>query len=203
MLALVSQTSQTILLAGSTLAAVIITFIGSYYLLRWQTRKEARERRDRAVSEVLAAANDLINGLQVFRAAHEARTTWRYYLHVALTFLPELGKLTGWQDLGRWAKLESLYSKAIEFSRYRTEQRRLVVLDLSDILQTRLNRYMTAAGILALGEDKRLADAVRDLTTKVTELPALTTGRTTRVASAIVEAQQALARFASVVDKYS
>lgn len=107
-----SQTSQTFLLAGSTLAAVIITFIGSYYLLRWQTRKEARTQHDRAVGEVLAAASDLINGLWVFRAAHARRTPWRYYLYLAAAFLPGLAKLTGWRDLGNREKMTPIFDSA-------------------------------------------------------------------------------------------
>ncbi len=196
-----SQTSQTLLLAGSTLAAVVITFIGSYYLLRWQARKEARAQRDRAIGEVLAAANDLINGLRVFRAAHASRTTWRYYLHLAATFLPYLSKLTGWRDLGNWENMKPIYDSALQFDRYQTNQQRTVVLDLSNVIQMRLNRYLAVATLLALGEDEMLAEAVRDLTPKITDLTELTTAHMRRVESAIDKAQRALNEFGAVVDK--
>jgi len=128
----VSQTSQTLLLAGSTLAAVVITFIGSYYLLRWQARKEARTQRERAIGEVLAAANDLMNGLRVFRAAHARRTTWRYYLHLAATFLPYFSKLTGWRDLGEWENMKPICDSALQFDRYQTNQQRLIAAGLGN-----------------------------------------------------------------------
>lgn len=128
---LVSQTTQTLILAGSTLAAVIVTFIGSHYLLRWQTRKEAQARTCQAVGEVLAAATDLINGLRVFRAAHARRTTGRYYLRLAATFLPGFSRCTGWRDLGRWENLKPIYDSALQMDRDLTDQQRTIVLDLS------------------------------------------------------------------------
>lgn len=196
-----SQTFQTLLLAGSTLAAVVITFIGSYYLLRWQARKEAHAQRERAIGEVLAAANDLINGLWVFRGAHAGRTTWRYYLHLAVTFSPYFAKLRGWRDLGLWENMKLFSDSALEFWRYHASQQRIIVLDLSNVLQTRLNRYLTVASVLALGEDEVLAEAVRDLTPKITDLTALTTAHIPKVKRAIDSAQRALNEFATVADK--
>jgi hypothetical protein len=198
----VSQTYQTLLLAASTLAAVIITFMGSYYLLRWQTRNEARAQRNRVIGELLAAATDLINGLRVFRAAHSRRTTWRYYLHLAVTFLPYLTKLTGWRDLGNWVNMKPIYDSALQFDRYQTDQQHTIVLDLSNILQTRLNRYLAVASMLALGDDEVLAEAVRDLTPEITNLTELTTAHMRRVESAIDKAQRALDEFAAVIDKH-
>lgn len=57
------------------------------------------------------------------------------------------------------------------------------------------------ASVLALGDDEMLAQAVRDLTPKITALTELTTAHMRDVESAIDQAQRALDEFAAVVDK--
>jgi hypothetical protein len=126
----VSQTVQTAFLVGATLGAVVLTFVGSYYLQRWQARKDDRARRDQAIAEALTAAADLVIGIQAFRSAQIKRSTLRF-----------------WRDTQRAS-----------------------AIDAANIIQPRHTRYLMAAGVLALGQDKMIAQAVQKLTPKVTAL---------------------------------
>jgi len=53
----------------------------------------------------------------------------------------------------------------------------MIALDAATILGPKLNRYLATSALLTLGEDKVIANAVRDLTPKVTALPESFSGR--------------------------
>lgn len=198
---LVNQTVQTLILAGSTLLAVVITFAGSYLLQRWHAHQEADSRRQQAIAELMAAANDLANGLVTLRAAYARRTSWRYWLGLAATFWLDARKLTGWRDLTNAKKIAPLVRGALHVHREQMEDQRIAALDVTNVLQTRLNRYLSVAGVLALGDDKVIAEAVQTLTPKVTALVSRTAGRKQPADHAIKAAQEALGEFAAIADK--
>lgn len=55
-----------------------------------QAAREARIRMEHALSELLAAAQDLMIGVRAIRQAHERRTRWRFWLRFRPHGLPRL-----------------------------------------------------------------------------------------------------------------
>jgi hypothetical protein len=79
----VSQPSQIPVIVGTitaTLLGVIVTFIFTSYLQSRQAKTDACIRREHFLSELLAAAVDLLIAAKALREAHARRTTWRYLL---------------------------------------------------------------------------------------------------------------------------
>jgi hypothetical protein len=157
----VSQTVQTAFLVGATLGAVVLTFGGSYYLQKWQARKDDLARRDQAIAEVLTSAADLVIGIQAFRSAQSKRFSLRF-----------------WYD-----------------------KRRVNAIDAANIIQPRHTRYLLAAGVLALGEDKLIAEAVQKLTPKVTALIWSIPATEPEFDRAVEDMQLACDEFAAVADR--
>jgi hypothetical protein len=130
----VNQTGQTLITAGSTLLAVVITFVGSYVLQRRQARKESESRRREAVAELLATATDLINGLISLRAAYARRAGWRYWLRPLAVLWPDIRELTRWQDLTDPNKLAPVIGSAVQIHREQLDDQRRAALDVSAVV---------------------------------------------------------------------
>jgi hypothetical protein len=225
----VSQTAQTwalvIATVGAALLAVIITFIGTSYQQRAQAAREARARQDAALAELLAAAEDLVlsvraiwftyaDGAGMFRwrnvgvfwratcliyRAHPAElpTTWRGWM-------PQ-NPLKNWRMLARMLARQAtdvnLIEAALDMQQELRDLRRMVSLDMATVLSPRLARYSAVAALLTLGEDKEIADSVRKLTSKITEVPPFGDTAREEFMRLASEAQQALDEFRAEVDK--
>jgi hypothetical protein len=169
-----SQTAQTWAIVGATLGAallgVIVGFIGTAYLQVRKTKADTRLRLEGALAELLAAAQDLMIGVQVIRQAHERRTRPRFYLRLAAMFLRDYPAVSTWRDLVELSSMKALLATAVEADRYQLDEARTIALDLATVVATKANRYLAMAALITLGQDKEIATAVRELTPKVTAL---------------------------------
>jgi hypothetical protein len=166
----VNSTQQTWALIAASLLGVIVGFIGTAYLQGRRAKKDDRNRLEGALAELLAAAQDLMIGIQAIRQAHERRTRSRYYLRLAAMFMRDYPVPDTWRGLADPARLRALLPTAIEADRYQLDEARTIALDLASVVATKGNRYLAVAALITLGQDQEIAAAVRELTPKVTAL---------------------------------
>ncbi len=193
--------SQTLALVGATLGAVVITFIGTSYQQHVQARRGARDAQNRAISELMSAAMDVLFGVRAFREAHETRTLPRYYLRLAGTMMRALPRVDTWRDVADVGTLKPVLGGLLDFDRERVEGSRTIVLDAATVVIPRLTRYFAVIALLTLGDDKQLADAVRDLTPKVMKLAESTGAKKPEFKKLDDDLQQALENFRDRVDE--
>jgi hypothetical protein len=205
----VNQTAQTLALVGATLGAVVITFLGTAFLQHLQARRDARQQLATGVAELLAAAQDVLIGVRTIREAHGQRTKLRFYLRLVATVSHAVPQPSTWRDLIDYPTLRPALGSLMSLERESAEAQRLVVIDTATILAPRLNRYFAVAALLTLGADQQVADAVRQLTPRVTALPEAFTGprfetaraRNRRWERLADELQKAMEDFRAVADK--
>ena len=77
----------------------------------------------------------------------------------------------------------------------------MVMIDTANMVAPKLNRYFAVAVLLTLGEDKQVADAVRQLTPKVTALAERAGTQKRDFERLSMEMQEALEHFRNVADK--
>jgi hypothetical protein len=160
----VNSAQQTWAVVAASLLGVIVGLIGSAYLQGRQSKKDARDRLEAALAELLAAAQDLTIGVQAIRQAHERRTKSRYYLRLAAMFMRDYPVPDTWRSLADPARLRALMPTVIEADRYQLDEARTIALDLASVVATKGNRYLAVAALITLGQDTEIANAVRELT---------------------------------------
>jgi len=201
----VSQTAQTWALVGATVGAallgVIVGFIGTAHLQRRQARADARVRLERALAELLAAAQDVMIGIRAIRLAHERRTKSRFYLRVGGMLLRDLPALSTWRDLVELSSLKALLGATLEADRYQLDEARTIALDLSTVVAAKANRYWAVVALITLGQDKEITAAVRELTPKVTALMEGAGARQREYERLNSEMEKALEDFRDLADK--
>jgi len=169
---LVNSTQQTWALVGATLSAallgVIVGFIGTAYLQGRQAKKDARNRLEGALAELLAAAQDLMIGVRVIRQAHERRTKSRFYLRLGGMILRDFPAVSTSKDLVELPSLKAFLATVLEADRYQLDEARTVALDIATVVAAKANRYLAVVALITLGQDKEITTAVRELTPKVT-----------------------------------
>jgi hypothetical protein len=213
---LVHLTADTWAVVAATLAAAflgaIVAYIGSARQQRKQAERDAQVRREQAahdarmrleatLAELLAAALDVLIGIRAIREAHERRTTRRYYVRVLAVLLHTLPRPTTWRDLIDYPVIRSALGAALELDRENTEAQRMVAIDTANVVAPKLNRYFAVVALLTLGEDKQVADAVRQLTPKVTTLAEQAGTKKRDFERLSTEMQKALEHFRDVADK--
>lgn len=85
--------------------------------------------------------------------------------------------------------------------RFWYDKRRAKAIDAANIIQPRHTRYLLAAGVLALGEDKMIAEAVQKLTPKVTALIWSIRASEPEFDRTVEDIQLAADEFAAVADR--
>jgi hypothetical protein len=193
--------AQTWALVGATLGAVIITFLGTAFLQRLQARRDDRHRLEAGIAELLAAAQDLLVGVRTIRQAYERRTKFRYYIRLSAVIWHAIPQPTTWRDLMTYPALRPLLGDALDLERELTDSQRQVALDAATVIAPRLNRYFAAVALLTLGGDKRIANAVRELTPKVTALAESVAVKKRRFERLTRDLQKAMERFRAVADR--
>jgi len=208
----VTQTAQTWALVGATLGAVVITFIGTGYLQRRQgarddrirqeqSARDARTRLEHALSEVLAAVQDLMVGVRVVRQAHARRTLPRYYIRAAAALMRALPELKNRRVLTELDTIKPLLGAALDLDHDQMEANRMIALDLATVVMPKANRYLALAARLTLGDDKEITAAMRQLTPKVTELVEATGAQRRKAERVSTELEEALVEFRAFADK--
>lgn len=212
-----TQTEQTWAIVAATLGAAFLGAIVAYVGAARQQRKqaerdeqirqaqaeqEARLRLEQGIAELLAAAQDVLIGVEALRQAYTRRTTSRYYLRIAAMFLRDYPVPEKWSDLADLSRLRPLLATALEADRYQLDESRATALDSATILAPRLNRYFAVVALLTLGQDERIAEAVRDLTPKVVALSQSFGARKREIARLTSELQKAMEDFRGLADEY-
>jgi hypothetical protein len=110
-------------------------------------------------------------------------------------------RLATWRDLIDFPALRGALGAALELERENTEAQRMLAIDIANVVTPKLNRYFAVVALLTLGEDKQVADAVRQLTPKVTALAERAGTKKRDFERLSTEMQQALEHFRDVADK--
>lgn len=186
---------------GAAFLGAIVAYIGSALQQRRQDERAARIRIERGVAESLSAALDILMGVRAMREAHSMRTKPRYYLNIAgvlLTAMPELASLN---DLTEYETIRSLVRSALDLLHERSESSRVVALDLASVVVPKLSAFFTVAAMLTLGEDRKIAEGVRDLTPKVTAVVEGAGARKREFERLTNEMQKAMEDFRKIADQ--
>lgn len=209
-------TPDTWAVVAATVAAAflggLVTYIGSTRQQRKQAERDAEIRREQAahdaqvrlkaaLAELLAAAQDVLIGVRTIREAHQRRTKVRYYVRVLAVTWCAIPRPTIWRDLIDYPALRSVLGAALELDHESTEAQRIVAIDTANVVTPKLNRYFAVVALLTLGEDKEVANAVRQLTPKVTALVERTGAKKREFERLSTEMQTALEHFRGVADK--
>jgi hypothetical protein len=213
----VSHTVQTWVTVAATLGAAflgaIVAYLGAARQQRRQSEQDARIRQEQArhdarmrleqgIAELLAAAQDVMVSVQALRQAHALRTTARYYLRIAAMIWRDYPAPANWSDLKDLSRLRPLLGTALEAERYQLDESRMIALDAATILAPKLNRYFAVVALLTLGQDRSIADAVRELTPKVVSITQSFGHRKGKAHLQISELQTAMERFREAADKH-
>ena len=213
---LVHLTADTWAAVAATLGAAILGAIVAYIGSAWQQRRQgerdaqvrreqaahdARIRLEAALAELLAAAQDILIGVRTIREAHERRTKSRYYFRILAVVWHSIPKLTTWRDVIDYPTLNSVLGAALALDRENLEAQRMVAIDTANVVTPKLNRYFAVVALLTLGEDKQVADAVRQLTPKVTALAEQAGAKKRDFERLSTDMQTALEHFRDVADK--
>lgn len=220
---LVHLTADTWAVVAATVGAAIVGgvlgYVGLALQQRRQAERDARVRREQAASEarirleggaaeLLAAAQDVLLGVNAVRYAHERRTRVRLTLRLVGRFFQEIPPLNSLTEL-REVQLQPLLGRLLDIDQEEVEAQRTIALDAATILGPKLNRYLATAALLTLGEDKVIADAVRAMTPKVTVLTESFSGPRFETAKArnrrrerlAADLQKVMEQFREVADK--
>jgi hypothetical protein len=198
-------------LAAAFLGA-IVAYIGSARQQRRQAERDAEVRHEQAahdarmrlevaLAELLAAAQDVLIGVRTIREAHERRTRLRYYFRVLAVVFHAIPRPTTWHDLMDYPALRPVLGAALELDHENTEAQRMIVIDIANVVTPKLNRYFAVVALLTLGEDKQIADAVRQFTPKVTALAEGAGTKKRDFERLTTEMQKAMENFRGVADK--
>jgi hypothetical protein len=191
----------------TALAGVTLGIAGSAYLDRLREWREARRGRDQAIAELLTATVDLIVGIQAVRAAYQQQTRWRHYIRVAALVLSAAGsmmtsgEILSWELLGDWRRMSPGLDRVLAADRALDDNQRTIALDVATIVGPRTARFYAAVAVLTLGEDKKIAEAVRDLADAVGALLEVIGAKGKKFGPARLRAGDALAAFRAVVDQ--
>jgi hypothetical protein len=108
---------------------------------------------------------------------------------------------TAWRDLIEYPTLRSALGAALELDREIIEAQRMVAIDTASVVAPKLNRYFAVVALLTLGQDKQIADAVRQLTPKVTAVAEGAGAKKRNFERLSMNMQKALEHFRELADE--
>jgi hypothetical protein len=212
----VTSTAQTWTIVVATLGAAflgaIVAYLGARHQQKEQAKQDAKIRKELAdrearirlesgLAELLAAGQDLMIGVQAIRQAHERRTQFRFWMRFLVMVARDWPHVNSWRELAEPYRAQPLFATAIEAERNQLDESRTMTLDLATVVTPKANRYLAIAALLTLGEDRVIADAVRELTPKVTGVMDAIGGRKRDVERLTGELQSAMVDFRDLADK--
>jgi hypothetical protein len=191
--------------AGAALLGVALGTVGNTYRDRQKDQRAAKRERDQAIAELLTATADLVDGVQMLRAAYyRQHPGWRRNIRIGATQIVAAGLVMTRRDRFTWATLRDWHSLGPGFDRLLAadreldEQQRTVALDLATVVAPRTVRFYAAVSVLTLGPDKNIADAVRELTPAVDALIGVIADSQKKYDGAHAQAKEALGRFRAI-----
>jgi len=190
----------------AALAGVALGIGGNARLDRLRERRAARRTQDQAIAELLTATVDLITGIQAVRAAYMQQTRWRHYIRGAATLIAAVGSTmtsgeTFSSDLLTWGRASPAFERILAADSELDARQRTTAMDLAAVVAPRLTRFYAAAAVLTLGNDKKIADAVRDLSNEVGKLLDVIAAKERKYAPARERVGKALEAFRAIVDR--
>jgi hypothetical protein len=198
---LVSQTEQTWALVAATLGGVIVAFIGSGYLQHSLAKRDERGRLRNATAELLAAVEDLLSRMIILRHARSSQSPPKMLIHFGMLLLRDWPFTSQNADLDNPFRLQPAIGAVADMDRWRIEQERATTMDVASAILPSFHRYLTVAGLLMLGGDKLVADAVRELTLKVTVQVDSISTRQRQFERSYRNTRRAMEEFRKVADK--
>ena len=187
---------------GAAFLGAIVAYIGSALQQRRQDERVTRVRIERGVAELLSAAFDILMGVRAIREAHSMRTKPRYYLNAAGVLLTAMPELTSLSVLTEYETMRPMVRSALDLLRERTESSRVVALDVASVVVPKLSAFFALAAMLTLGEDKEIAEAVREFSPKVTAVAEAAGARKREFDRLSNDMQMAMEEFRAVADKH-
>lgn len=158
----------TLIAPAAALVGVALGIAGNAYLDRSRERRAAKRVQSQAIAELLTATVDLITGVQAVRGAYKQQTRWRHYIRVSGVILAAVGStMTIGETLSRelldWRHMSPALDRIIAVDHKLDDNQRRTALDVATVVGPRTARFYSAVAVLTLGQDKEIADAVRDL----------------------------------------
>jgi hypothetical protein len=190
----------------AALAGVVIGIMGNAYLERSRERRAAKRERDHAIAELLTATVDLITGVQAVRGAYKQQTRWRHYIRVSAVILAAIGSTmaigeTLSRELLDWRRMSPALDRILAVDHELDDNQRRTALDVATVVGPRTARFYSAVAVLTLGQDKEIADAVRDLADTVGSLLEALGAKEKKYAHARERVGNALAALRAVADQ--
>jgi hypothetical protein len=194
--------------AGGLVAGAFLGIAGNERLERQRERREAKRRSDAAVAELLAAAVDLLSGVQVIQAAYEGRSGWRWRMRTAATVFAalcsafagagevSLRALLDWRHAGR------LIDRLLGEDRRLDEAQRVTALDIGGVVVTRTGRFYAALVTVTAGaSDRGLSESASRLAEAVGQLLEVMGGKQRAYHQARARAERALSEFRRAAER--
>jgi hypothetical protein len=200
----ITPAELSLIAPAAALLGVALGTAGTAYLDRSRDRQTAEHARDQAVTELQTATVDLLTGVQAIRSAYKQQTPWRHYLQVAVLATASIGSVLASGETLSW-KILDLHRMSPSLDRLLAEDRalddrqRTIVLDVATMVGPRVARFYEAAGSLTLGNDDKIADAVRVLIRAVGALMEVISGKEKKYTAASQQVGDALGSFREVV----
>jgi hypothetical protein len=144
MLGAVTDLDVALITGGFTVAAVVVTFGGNALLDVVRARRGARESRDAAIAEVLAASMDLVLAVSAIRAAHQHRTNSRARMLIAAALLRDLPNLNSWKAITDRHVQRTALRTLTGLAREQDEDTRMIALDFAAMVVPKTNRFFAA-----------------------------------------------------------
>jgi hypothetical protein len=186
---------------GFTLGAVALTF-GGNILTDWRRNSRAsKAARDAAIAEVLAAAIDLMQAVNVIRSNWKHQTNWRARLLIVAALMRDIPDVHSWKDLADRALMRKLLCTARGLAHKQDEAALTFTLDYATTVAPRASRFYAAVTALTLGGDRELAEAARKLAQAGAALLEAAEERDGKLASARGRFEKQLAAFRAVADQ--
>lgn len=201
MLGAVTDLDVALITGGFTVAAVVVTFGGNALLDTVRARRAARESRDAAIAEVLAASMDLVLAVSAIRAAHQHRTNSRARMLAAAALLRDLPDLNSWKALTDRHVHRTALRTLTGLVREQDEDTRMIALDFAAMVVPKTNRFFAAVTAVTLGPDKELAAAARQLGTAGGELLETSGARKRKQARVRSRFEKELGKFRAAADR--
>jgi hypothetical protein len=190
----------------AALAGVALGIAGNARLERLREQRAARRGQNQAVAELLTATVDLITGIQAVRAAYQTQTRWRHYIRVGALLISAIGSTmtndeTLSSDLLKWHRASRVLERVLAADRDLDDKQRITALDLATLVGPRTTRFFATVAVLTLGDDKEIADAVRELSNEVGQLLDVIAAKEKKYVQARDRVGKALEAFRAVVER--
>ena len=147
-----------------SLAGVIVGFGGSYYLAARNESRTSRRDRALAVSEVLAAAGDVVIGTHAIRTAYYPSSVWRERISLAAHVLAAVtagyagATEVTWRSFGETRYTLPAIDRLLGLQREQVQHQRQVVLDLAALTMAQTVRFYSAVAAPPIRTEHRLVE---------------------------------------------